>query len=277
MSAPLLRKYPRTPHIHGSHLQTDDKDLESVAFELLRRQHIVVEEKIDGANSGLSFTSEGELLLQSRGHFLDGGGRERHFALFKTWASVHRAELWERLGARYMMYGEWMYAKHTIFYDQLTHYFLEFDILDTATNAFLSTDGRRTMLDGSPVVSAPVLYSGQAHTIKHLLSFITTSQFKSAIWRERLRESCEARGLNADRVFAETDESSEMEGLYIKVEENNRVVERYKYVRASFLASVSSSGSHWLERPVVPNVLREGKDIFAEFWRARDCRYQSCE
>jgi hypothetical protein len=37
------------------------------------------------------------------------------------------------------MYGEWVYAKHTVFYDKLPHYFLEFDILETKTGAFLST------------------------------------------------------------------------------------------------------------------------------------------
>lgn len=264
MSAPILRKYPRTQHIQGSRQQTGDEDLEQIAFELLRGRHIVVAEKVDGANSALSFTPEGQLLLQSRGHFLDGGARERHFALFKTWASVHQAEWWARLGARYVLYGEWMYAKHTIFYDQLPHYFFEFDILDTWTNIFLSTAGRHEMLAGLPVASVPVLYSGLAHSTKHLLSLVGASQFKSLAWRESLRAVCEARNLNVARVFAQTDESSEMEGLYIKVEEDERVVERYKYVRASFLASVDSSGSHWLERPIVPNALLDGVDIFAK-------------
>jgi hypothetical protein len=264
MSAPVLRKYPRTAHIQGSRLQAGDEDSEQIAFGLLHGRYIVVEEKVDGANSAVSFTPEGRLLLQSRGHFLDGGARERHFARFKSWASVHKAELWERLGARYVMYGEWMYAKHTIFYDELPHYFLEFDILDTSTNFFLSTSERREMLAGMPVASVPVLYSGRARSTKHLLSLVGASQFKSLEWRERLRAACERRDLNAERVFAQTDESSEMEGLYIKVEEEGHVVERYKYVRASFLASVDSSGSHWLERPVMPNELRAGVDIFAK-------------
>ncbi|MCP9496000.1 MAG: RNA ligase family protein [Pyrinomonadaceae bacterium MAG19_C2-C3] len=264
MSPPVLRKYPRTPHIQGSRLQSGDEDLEQTAFELLRGRHIVVEEKVDGANSAVSFTPEGQLLLQSRGHFLDGGARERHFALFKTWASVHKAELWERLGARYVMYGEWMYAKHTIFYDHLPHYFLEFDIFDTLTNIFLSTAGRGEMLAGMPVASVPVLYSGRARSMKHLLSLVGASQFKSLEWREHVRAACERRNQNAARVFAQTDGSSEMEGLYIKVEEDGHVVERYKYVRTSFLSSVDSSGSHWLERPILPNALRGDVDIFAK-------------
>ena len=46
-----------------------------------------------------------------------------------------------------------------------------------------------------------------------------------------------------------------MEGLYIKVEENGEVVERMKFVRASFLQTVDASETHWLERPIVPNKL----------------------
>lgn len=264
MLPPVLRKFPRTPHINGSRLQAGDEDLEQIAFELLRARHIVVEEKMDGANCAISFTPEGQLLLQSRGHFLDGGWRERHFALFKTWASIHQAELWEMLGARYVMYGEWMYAKHTIFYDNLPHYFLEFDILDTKTDAFLSTELRREMIALLPIISVPVLYAGRAHSVKHLASLNGKSHFKSSVWRENLLLACEARKLDARRVLAQTDESGEMEGLYIKVEEEGRVVERYKYVRASFLNSVDASGSHWLERPIVPNGLQDGVNIFAK-------------
>jgi hypothetical protein len=41
---------------------------------------------MDGANCGISFNPDGELLLQSRGHYLTGGGREKHFTLFKQMA-----------------------------------------------------------------------------------------------------------------------------------------------------------------------------------------------
>jgi hypothetical protein len=35
--------------------------------------------------------------------------------LFKQWAHTHRAQFRERLGQRYVMYGEWLYAKHTVY------------------------------------------------------------------------------------------------------------------------------------------------------------------
>ena len=118
-----ILKYPRTQHIEGSRKQDGDEDLSAVPFSEIANRHIVVEEKMDGANSGISFSDDGELLLQSRGHYLNGGPRERHFALFKTWASTFVQPLYEVLSNRYIMYGEWMCAKHTIFYTDLPQLF----------------------------------------------------------------------------------------------------------------------------------------------------------
>jgi hypothetical protein len=257
-----MHKYPRTPHIEGSRLQPGDEDLDQVPFTALRGRHIVVEEKLDGANAGLRFDTSGKLWLQSRGHFLTGGVREKHFNLFKQWAGVHAAALWERLGERYALYGEWLYAKHTVFYDELPHYFLEFDILDLPTGEFLGTPERRLLLQGSPTVSVPVLSQGPATTLEDLVALIGPSRFKGPAWKERLAASVAERGLDVGRAVAETDPSQLMEGLYIKVEEHGRVVARYKYVRASFLGAVRDSGTHWLRRPILPNLLREGVDLF---------------
>lgn len=135
-----IYKYPRTPHIQGSRSQPGDEDLDNVPFATIQAQHIVIEEKVDGANAAISFTSDGQLRLQSRGHYLTGGGREKHFNLFKQWAYTHASVLWEVLGSRFILFGEWLYAKHTVFYDALPHYFLEYDLLDLETQVFLSSE-----------------------------------------------------------------------------------------------------------------------------------------
>jgi hypothetical protein len=263
-----IRKYPRTHHLEGSRLQPGDEDLHSVSFSTLKGRFLIVEEKCDGANCGISFDAAGKLWLQSRGHFLTGGVREKHFNLFKQWAAAHAHRLWPVLLDRFVMYGEWVYAKHTIFYDQLPHYFLEFDMLDTQTGVFLSTERRRQLLAGLPVVSVPVLWTGAATSLEELVALVGPSLYKSADWRRRLREVCGERGLDAERVERETDPADAMEGLYLKVEEPagpaGVVVERYKWIRASFLTSVVDSGSHWLSRPIVPNQLRTGVDLFGE-------------
>lgn len=259
-----LYKYPRTHHLEGSRFQPGDEELDSIPFSQIRGRHIVVEEKLDGANAGISFDEQGRLFLQSRGHFLDGGPRERQFDLFKTWASRHKANLWEMLGSRYVLYGEWLYAKHTIFYDALPHYFLEFDLLDTHAHEFLSTERRQAMLSRSPVKSVPVLWSGEARALKEIQSLIRPALYKSGEWRESLEQACGRVKQDAQRVKSETDAYDLAEGLYIKVEEGGRVVERYKYIRASFLTAVMDSGSHWMDRPILPNQLRDGIDIFGD-------------
>lgn len=228
---PLL-KYPRTPHLTGSRLQPGDADLETVAHTALRGLHVVVEEKLDGSNSGISFDASGGLLLQSRGHYLTGGERERQFDLLKRWAAHHAPTLRQLLGHRFVLYGEWLYARHTIAYDQLPHYFIEFDIFDREQGLFLSSIRRESLLAGSPVVSAPVLGRG---TLRPVDSYLGPSRCSS-------REA--------------------MEGLYLKHEDEERVMGRYKYVRPDFTQAVLDSGEHWMDRPLEPNQLRAGVDLF---------------
>jgi hypothetical protein len=261
-------KYPRTRHIEGSRLQPGDEDLESVPFAELAGRPLVIEEKLDGANAAVSFDAGGGLRLQSRGHLLTGGRRERHFALLKAWATAHQGSLRARLGARYVVFGEWLYAKHTLFYDALPHYFMEFDVYDRDAGAFLSTPRRRELLAGLPLRSVPVLHEGPLRTRAALEALVTLSRYKTPAWRERLRATATELGLDPDRVGAETDPRDEGEGLYVKLEEGGVVTGRFKWVRASFLASVLDSGTHWLSRPIVPNGLGPGVDVFEHADRA---------
>lgn len=250
-----MRKYPRTPHIEGSRLQPGDEDLSQIPLSELAGQTLVVEEKCDGANSALSFDRGGSLLLQSRGHYLTGGYRERHYDLFKQWASVHRAAFFEVLGSRYILYGEWLYAKHTVYYDNLSHYFMEFDIYDRERGIYLDTGARHALLQGLPVVSAPVLAIRTLHTSGELTELLTRSSFIRPGHITRLIEYCEKNGEDAQRHLRETDPSPLMEGLYLKLERGGEVISRMKYVRASFSQRVDQSGSHWLNRPIIPNRL----------------------
>jgi hypothetical protein len=258
-----LYKYPRTRHIDGSGLQTDDEDLDRVPFGDLAGRILVVEEKMDGANSAVSFADDGRLLLQSRGHYLLGGEREKHFALMKAWANRHRAALQDVLQDRYVMYGEWLYAKHTVFYTELPHYFLEFDIYDKIAEVFLSTARRQEMLERAPFVAAvKVLHAGTVSDLPMLARMIGPSHFIAPDHLHRLDMLCRERQLDPLQVRRETDNTTLMEGLYIKVEEDGIVQERYKYVRPDFLQTVIASDSHWLDRPIIPNQLRAGAALF---------------
>ena len=250
-----ILKYPRTPHLEGSRLQPGDEDLSQISFSEIAGRHLVVEEKCDGANAAISFSDEGEMFLQSRGHYLTGGYRERHFNLMKQWASVHRDAFYQVLGSRYLMYGEWMYAKHTVFYDALPHYFLEFDIYDRTQGIFLDTPSRRKLTEKLPIVSVPVLSEGVFSKQQQLLDLIGPSNYITEGNAACLQRLSQELGLDAGQQCAETDLSTMMEGLYLKIEEGGQVAARLKYVRASFLQRLLESESHWLERPIVPNQL----------------------
>jgi hypothetical protein len=54
-----------------------------------------------------------------------------------------------------------------------------------------------------------------------------------------------------------------MEGLYIKVESDGVVHDRLKFVRADFVTRIVQSETHWQDRPIVPNQLAAGVDLFA--------------
>lgn len=250
-----MKKFPRTPHLEGSRLQPGDEDLSQIRFSEIAGRHLVIEEKCDGANSGISFSETGELLLQSRGHYLTGGYRERHFNLMKQWANAHMEIFYEILGSRFIMYGEWMYAKHSVFYDALPDYFLEFDIYDREREVFLDTHERRKLTRQMPITSVPVLAEGEFTKKEQILAFLKNSAYISPRHREALREVSEKLGLDADRQCRETDASQLMEGLYIKVEEGGVVTKRLKYVRSGFSQAVDVSGTHWLDRPLLPNGL----------------------
>jgi hypothetical protein len=257
-----IYKYPRTRHIEGSGLQADD-DPVVAAWSELAGHHLVVEEKMDGANCGVSFSRDGHLRLQSRGHYLAGGPRERQFDLLKGWAAAHAAGLWALLGDRYVLYGEWCYGKHSVFYTDLPHYLLEFDILDTHTGVFLATERRVAMLQTAPfVASVKVLHVGPLPSLAALQSLVGPSQFIASGHRNQLVEAAGQVGIDPALALAETDPSGLMEGLYIKVEAGGAVTARYKYVRRGFLQTVLDSGSHWQDRPLLPNTLRAGVGLW---------------
>ncbi|MGG6268467.1 RNA ligase family protein [Leptolyngbya sp. AN03gr2] len=258
-----IYKYPRTLHIQGSRVQPGDEDLNSIPFTQIANRFVIVEEKVDGANAAISFTADGQLRLQSRGHYLTGGARERHFNLFKQWAAVHADAFWHVLSDRYILYGEWMYAKHTVFYDALPHYFLEYDVLDLAQEQFLSTVQRQHLLTGLPLVSVPILFAGELRSYKQLVGLLEQSHFIRTGHLDRLQQVCEQQELSVDLTLQQTNQSALMEGLYIKVESLDWTIERYKYVRADFLTTILQSESHWLSRPIVPNQLRADVDLFA--------------
>lgn len=236
-------KYPRTPHLFGSEGTDDDKHLdEAESDQFIADKSLIVEEKIDGTNVGLHFTSAGAMVLQCRGHLITEGMHPQ-YDLFKQWAAVKRFVLAERLEDRFILFGEWVYARHSVHYRQLPHYFFEFDIYDKDEEAFLSFEQRLGLLDGMGIETVPVLYTGPLNR-EELRQLIGPSVFDSQF---------------ENPVTKRTDNL--MEGLYLRTEADDKVSGRAKFVRPEFVEKVKQS-THWQHQAMMPNLLKDGADIW---------------
>jgi hypothetical protein len=204
---------------------------------------LIAEEKLDGTNVGIHFTENGRMVLQCRGHEITEGMHPQ-YDLFKQWTAVKRPVLEAMLTERFILFGEWLYAKHSVYYRALPHYFFEFDLYDKEASCFLSLERRLTMLSGTGIHTVPVVHQGAA---KHeqLLALIGDSAFDSAF---------------DNPLTGAVD--SRMEGLYLRTEAEGRVTGRAKMVRPEFVERVKLS-EHWQHQQMVPNQLAEGADIWS--------------
>ena len=260
-----ILKYPRTRHLHGSGLQKGDEDLNVIPFAEIFGKHLVIEDKIDGANTGISFSDDCELLLQSRGHYLKGGDWPE-FDMFKLWGNTFKSELFDILSDRYIMYGEWMYAFHSVFYDNLPHYFMEFDIFDRVNEVFLDTPSRRKITSqcAANIESVKVVGTGAYETEESILSLLDKSSFITPSAVNHLELAAKETGMAEDDIelIKKLNSDGLMEGLYVKWEEDGIVKGRYKFVRSNFVQTILDYGKHWTDRPTIPNMLADSRNIF---------------
>jgi hypothetical protein len=248
-----LPYYPRTKHVEGSRCQAGQVDEQAVSFDELMNQFIVVEEKVDGSHVGLGFDEHVNLVVFSRNTILDRSHDQRLFGPLFRWLDQHMDALWDVLTTRYVLYGEWAYAKHTVFYDQLPDFLLEDDVFDREQQAFLDTAERRRLLP-EWVSSVPILYEGQMTRLSELTSLLGPSQLRTSSWPENLANYCKLQGISVEDVMTENREQLAMEGLYIKQEQGGHVTGRYKWIRPSFLEQLLATGKHWKKSPWVPNI-----------------------
>lgn len=243
-------KYPRTYHVAGSKKESGS---DMILFSELKSKYLVVEEKMDGSMVSIYFDGNGDLKIQHRNQ----EARGKEFDFLKQWVYEYGRldALFERLEDRYVMYGEWLFACHTIYYDYLPSYFMEYDIYDRENDIFLSTKKREQLLFGVPVYSVKVLESDRFANAWELDELITSSWFVSIGQTEKAVVAFEQAGLRRGDALAQLDLSGQMEGLYIKHEDENQVLGRYKFIRKEFVDKIIQSG-HWQDRPLVQNQLK---------------------
>ena len=217
-------KFPSTPHLAllGDIEVRGDKVMSESERNDFLRHEVVVEEKVDGANLGISFDTEGNVRAQNRGAYLHlpSSGQWKKLA---EWLAPRIDALFEQLTDHYILFGEWCYAQHSVVYDRLPDWFLGFDIYDKSTICFLSCTRRDEIFRAIGISQVPKIdYS--YFTLAELTELLSQSQLSN----------------------------KPAEGLYLRFDQGDWLVQRAKLVRPAFIQSVEQ---HWSRSGIKANRL----------------------
>lgn len=142
----LAPEYPRIPHLDKkiSNMTHDDIQIEDkIQFPITGW----VQEKLDGASMGVSWTSGP--VIRNRNNILKKGYIKKEtpaklqFRSSWNWLHAHNKDI-QKLSKSLMtpitVYGEWLYAKHSIYYDKLPDLFIAYDIYIPEDDEWLAPD-----------------------------------------------------------------------------------------------------------------------------------------
>lgn len=218
-------KFPSTPHLVllGDVAVRGDKVLSESERDEFLRHEIVVEEKVDGANLGISFDASGNIRAQNRGAYLrfPCSGQWKKLS---EWLVPNTDLLFEQLTDRFILFGEWCYAQHSIIYDRLPDWFLGFDIFDKTNSRFLSCSRRDKVFRDLSIAQVPKIKKGR-FSLSGLKSLLTQSQLSD----------------------------KPAEGLYLRADIDGWLELRAKLVRPAFIQSVEQ---HWSRTMIKANQLK---------------------
>lgn len=218
-------KFPSTPHlaILGDVDVRGDKVMSESERNDFLEHKLVVEEKVDGANLGISFDSEGNIRVQNRGAYLHLPSTGQWKKL-PEWLAPRTDTFFEHLTDRYILFGEWCYAQHSVVYDRLPDWFLGFDIYDKSVARFFSCTSRNELFRAAGVSQVPKIDVGH-FTLGELSKLLSQSRLSN----------------------------KPAEGLYLRFDQGDWLVQRAKLVRPAFIQSVEQ---HWSHSGIKPNRLR---------------------
>jgi len=113
-------RFPHTPHIAwlGEGQPRDDKVLAPYEVDELLADAVRVEEKLDGANLGISLGPDGQLRAQNRGQYLIEP-YVGQFSRLTSWLAQHQWQLHAQLSTDLILFGEWCAARHSLDYENL--------------------------------------------------------------------------------------------------------------------------------------------------------------
>ena len=215
-------RFPSTPHLAWLGrlaVPREDKVLGRQDATILLSGEVVVEEKLDGANIGLSLAEDGSLQVQNRGQYLIAPFVGQ-FVHLPEWLSQHGEAIRDCLDGSLIIFGEWCAAQHSISYDRLPDWFVMFDVYDRATARFWSTDRRNALASGANLATVPTLLRGKTNL----------AQLKEILDGRLSRYALEP-----------------MEGLVVRRESPQWCETRAKLVRPDFTQEI---WEHWSRRSI---------------------------
>lgn len=204
-------RFPHTPHIAwlGEGQPRDDKVLAPHEVDELLADVVRVEEKLDGANLGISVGPDGQLRAQSRGQYLIEP-YVGQFTRLTSWLAQNQWQLQEQLGPDLILFGEWCAARHSLDYESLPDWFVVFDVYDRAAQRFWSSQRRNTLAKTLGLVTVPTLYEGKT-TLAQLRTMLssTTSRYRQGppeglVVRQDSQQWCDSRGKLVRADFTQT-------------------------------------------------------------------------
>lgn len=202
----------------------DDKVMSESERDDFLRHPLVIEEKVDGANLGISFDSQGNIRVQNRGAYLPLPATGQWKKL-ESWLAPRIDALFDHLADKRILFGEWCYAQHSVFYDRLPDWFLGFDLYDKQVGRFYSSERRDDCFSRLEIAAVPFLARGN----------FSLSEIQRWITKSKLGEQS-------------------AEGVYLRVDQGDWLVQRAKLVGAGFIQALEQ---HWSRSALRPNRLRQ--------------------
>lgn len=132
-------------------------------------EHIVCQEKCDGANASIGF-EDGELSCFSRKQKLSPENTLRGFYTLVQTFDVEKYR--EVLGDRYIIFGEWL-VSHTIKYPatRLSKFYV-FDVWDTEVEQYVPWSVTKDFAAKLGLTTVPLFYDGPFVSWEHVQSFV---------------------------------------------------------------------------------------------------------
>jgi hypothetical protein len=164
-------KYPRTPHLPNSPSISNDDDV-IISPEKLLGKEVVITEKMDGENTTMYRQHIHARSVQS-GHHPS-----------RAWVKGFHGSLAHHIPEGWRVCGENLFAKHSIFYDNLESYFLGFSVWDESNTA-LSWDKTLECFAAWGICAVPLLYRGvySEKVLHKLIRILETNRSEGLVVR----------------------------------------------------------------------------------------------